>query len=73
MLNFFAKKMMESQLKNLPKDQQEKIMTAFQKDPEFFKNLADEIKKEVKSGKSQQVASMNVMMKHKDKLRDLMS
>lgn len=63
---------MEKQLKNLPKEQQEAIMSAFEKDPEFFKQMAEEIKKEVKSGKSQQTASMQVMMKHQNKLRELM-
>ncbi len=71
-MNFITRKIMQSQLKNLPKDQQEMIMTAIEKDPEFFKKLADEIKKEVKSGKSQQTASMIVMMKHQNKLRELM-
>jgi len=63
---------MERQLKNLPKEQREAIMIAFEKDPQFFKDMAKEIKKEVKAGKSQQVASMNVMMKHQNKLRELM-
>ena len=63
---------MERQLKNLPKDQQEAIMGAFEKDPEFFKQMAAEIKKQVKEGKSEQSASMNVMMKNQNKLRQLM-
>ncbi len=71
-MNFFTKKIMQSQLKSLPKDQQEMIMAAIEKDPEFFKKMADEIKREVKSGKSQQTASMVVMMKHQNKLKELM-
>ena len=71
-MNFFTKKIMQAQLRNLPKEQQEAIMTAFEKDPEFFKAMAKEIKKEVKSGKSEQAASMAVMMKHKNKLQELM-
>ena len=63
---------MERQLKDLPKEQQEAIMGAFEKDPEFFKQMAAEIKKEVNAGKSQQTASMQVMMKHQNKLRELM-
>ena len=72
MLNFVTKKLMQSQLKNLPKDQQEMIMIAFEKDPDFFKSMAKEIKDEVKKGKSEQTASMQVMMKHQNKLRELM-
>lgn len=72
MFKFLMKKLLASQVKNLPKEQQEAVLNAFERDPKFFQNLADEIKKEVKAGKSQQTASMLVMMKHKDKLRDLM-
>lgn len=73
MLNFVMRKMLSAQMKNLPKEQQEAIMSAFEKDPEFFKKMADEIKKEVKSGKNQQTASMIVMMRHKAKLQKLMT
>lgn len=72
MFNFMTKKLMERQLKNLPKEQQEAIMRAFEKDPEFFKNLAKEIKAKVKEGKDQQTASMLVMMKHKVKFQKLL-
>jgi hypothetical protein len=72
MFNFVTKKLMQAQLKNLPKEQQEAIMMAFEKDPDFFKKIAEEIKQEVKKGKSQQTASMQVMMKHQNKLRELM-
>jgi hypothetical protein len=72
MFKKLQQKMLEKQLKNLPKDQQEAIMAAFEKDPEFFKKMAEEIKAQVKSGKSEQAASMNVMMKNQNKLRDLM-
>jgi hypothetical protein len=72
MFKKLGNKLMERQLKNLPKEQREAIMIAFEKDPQFFKDMAKEIKKEVKAGKSQQVASMNVMMKHQNKLRELM-
>lgn len=73
MFNKLMKKMLASQMKNLPKEQQEAILSAFEKDPDFFKQMAAEIKKEIKSGKDQQTASMLVMMKHKDKFRKLMS
>lgn len=72
-MNFITRKIMQSQLKNVPQEQQEAIMTAFEKNPEFFKEMAKEIKKEVKSGKSQEAASMSVMMKNQNKLRQLMT
>jgi len=64
--------MMKQQLKNLPPEQAEKIMTAFEKDPKFFEQIAKEIKEKTKNGANQQNASMQVMMKHKQKLQDLM-
>lgn len=72
MLNFVMKKMMEKQLKGLPKDQQEKIINAFQKDPELFKNIAKEVKELTKKGQNEQMASMTVMMKYQNRLRELM-
>jgi len=72
MFNFVLKKMMKQQLKNLPPEQAEKIMTAFEKDPKFFEQIAKEIKEKTKNGANQQNASMQVMMKHKQKLQDLM-
>jgi mRNA-degrading endonuclease RelE of RelBE toxin-antitoxin system len=71
-MNFFLKQMMKKQLKQLPKDQQEKIMAAFEKDPEFFKNLATDIQAKIKEGKDQQTAAMEVMMSHQEKLADLL-
>ena len=72
MFNFVLKKMMKQQLKNLPPAQAEKIMVAFEKDPKFFEQIAKEIKEKTKNGANQQNASMQVMMKHKAKLQDLM-
>lgn len=64
--------MMKSQLKNLPKDQQEKIMAAFEKDPKFFQDMAKQIQQKVKNGANQQNAAMQVMMENQKKLQELM-
>jgi hypothetical protein len=72
MFQKLTKKLMEKQLSQLPKEQQEAIMIAFEKDPDFFKQMAKEIKAEVKKGKSEQAASMEIMMKNQNKLRQLM-
>ncbi len=63
---------MKQQLKNLPPEQADRIMNAFEKDPKFFEQIAKEIKEKVKAGANQQNASMQVMMKHKEKLQELM-
>ena len=71
-MNFILKAMLKKQLKNMPSDQQEKILTAFEKDPQLFQNIAKEIQEKVKAGKDQQSAAMEVMMSHKQELSELM-
>lgn len=70
--NFAAKKLLESQLKNVPKDQQEVIKTMFEKDPKLFEQIAKEIKAEQKKGMSQMQAAMKVMPKHQAKMQALL-
>ncbi len=66
------KQAMKSQLKNVPKDQQEKIMALIDKNPEFFTQLAEKIKKKVDSGKPQMAAVMEVMQENKEELQKMM-
>ena len=66
------KQVMKSQLKNVPKEQQEKIMELIDKNPEFFTQLAEKVKKKIDSGKPQMAAMMEVMQEHKAELQDMM-
>ncbi len=68
------KKMLGSQLKKtgLPQAQQDKLMDAMLKNPELFKKIGDEIKALEKQGRNQMYASMEVMKKYQNELRDLM-
>ncbi len=70
--DFFIKKMLESQMKNIPAEQREKIIKAISDNPEFFTKLAEEIKKEMDSGKNQMAAIMAVLPKYQDELRKMM-
>ncbi|NCN52431.1 hypothetical protein GW943_01325 [Candidatus Parcubacteria bacterium] len=67
-----ARKLLESQLKDVPKDQQEMIMTMFEKDPELLEKIAKEIQVEQKKGLSQMQAAMKVMPKYQGQLQALM-
>jgi len=69
---FIMRQSIKSQVKNLPADQQEKLMAAFEKNPGFFENIAREIDQKVKGGKGKTAASMEVMRKHQGELRKLM-
>lgn len=71
-MNFLMKKMLQRQLKNMPKDQAEMIMTLVEKNPELFKKIGDEIKAKTKNGIDQQTAAMSVMMAHKDEIQKAM-
>jgi hypothetical protein len=66
------KQAMKSQLKNVPKDQQEKIMSLIDKNPEFFKEMAGKVKKKIDAGKPQMSAMMEVMQENKEELQRLM-
>jgi hypothetical protein len=70
--NILMKQMLKSQMKNLPQDQQNKILSAIEKDPEFFNDIAKKIEQKVKEGKDQMSASMEVMRENQDKLKKLM-
>lgn len=72
--DFFMKKVLGSQLKKsgLPEAQQEKVMNAMMKNPELFQKIAKEVKELEKQGKNQMFASMEVMKKYQNELRDLM-
>ncbi len=72
MWNFVMKAAMKSQLKNVPKDQQEKIMELIDKNPEFFTQMAEKVKKKIDSGKPQMAAMMEVMQENKEDLQKMM-
>ncbi len=66
------KKMLQSQTKHLPKDQQEQVMMMLEKDPDLFMKIAQEVQAEMKKGKDQMAAAMAVMPKYQDRLKELM-
>jgi hypothetical protein len=72
MFNFIMKQAMKSQLKNVPKAEQEKIMGLIDKNPEFFTQMAEKVKKKIDSGLPQMTAMMEVMQENKTELQDMM-
>lgn len=70
--DLLLKKMLKNQLKGIPEDQQDKIISAVEKNPKLFADIAAEVQTKMKSGMDQQAATMEVMMKHKDALQELM-
>lgn len=70
--NFLMKQMLKKQMKGVPEAEQQKVFEAIEKNPDFFMNIAKEIEEKMKTGKSQMDASMEVMMSHQEKLREIM-
>jgi mRNA-degrading endonuclease RelE of RelBE toxin-antitoxin system len=72
MLNFFKDKLIKSQLKKLPPDQQQLVGALLEKNPKLFKKIGEEIKAKKKAGMDEQMASMQVMMAHKGEIQKIM-
>ncbi|MAZ30278.1 hypothetical protein CL655_03275 [bacterium] len=68
------KKLVQSQLKNVPADQQEMIMELVEKKPELFQKIAKEMQAELKAnGNNQMAASMKVLPKYQTEIAAVMS
>lgn len=63
--------MMEKQMKDVPEAEREKMLGLFMKHPEFFKQIAFEVKAEMDAGKDQMQAVMDVMMRHRDQAESI--
>jgi len=59
-------------MKGVPEAQQEKLIGAMERNPEFFKMIGEEIEAKKKAGKSEMEASMEVMRKHQSEFQKLM-
>ena len=69
--DFLMRKMLERQLKNVPKEEQEKMIAMITKNPEFFSKIAAEVKVRTDSGMDQMKATMEVMKSHQEELRKI--
>lgn len=70
--SFLMKQMLKSQLKGVPEAQQDMIISAVEKNPKLFEDIAREVQEKVKGGMEQQAATMQVMMAHQKELQDVM-
>ena len=65
------KQALKSQLKNMPQEQQEMILSAFEKDPKLFEKIAKETKELNDKGVDQQTAGLTIMKKYQNELAEL--
>jgi cell division septum initiation protein DivIVA len=71
MKNFLIKKLLKSQMKGVPEEEVDKILEIIEKNPELFQRISTEVQEEISSGKDQMTASMEVMTKYQNELKDL--
>jgi len=64
--------MIKSQMKDMPKAQQEKMERAIDSNPELFQKMAKEMKEKTKNGQTQMSAMMEVSKKYRSELQKLM-
>ncbi len=66
-----TKKIIKSQLKDMPKEQREMLEAMVEKNPDLFVKIAKETQALVKQGKDQMVAMMEVSRKYQSELQAL--
>ncbi|MBX9765507.1 hypothetical protein K2X83_02610, partial [Patescibacteria group bacterium] len=71
-MNFFIKQMLAKQMANMPAEQKEKVLKAFDENPDFFKKLIQDISDRLKKGEPQQAAIMAVLTTHKAELQKIL-
>lgn len=71
--DFILKKLIQSKLKGLPKDQQDMIMTVVSENPDLFKQIGNEVKAKTKGGMNEQMAMMQVMREHQGELQKILA
>jgi hypothetical protein len=67
------RKLLQSKLGALPKEEQDKIIKVVTKNPELFQEIAVKIKTKMDSGMDQMKATMSVMEEYKDRVQKLMA
>ncbi len=71
---FALKKVLQSQMKNVPAEQQQMIMEMIEKDPSLFEKIAKEMQEELKkNGNNQMAAAMKVLPKYQKEIMGAMS
>lgn len=71
---YALKKVVQSQMKNAPADQQQMIMAMLEKDPAMFEKIAKEMQEELKkNGNNQMAAAMKVLPKYQKEILGAMS
>jgi len=71
--DFFLNQALKYKMKDVPEEQREKLISVMEKNPEFFQKIGEEVKRRVKNGDSELVATMAVMREHQAELQKVMA
>ena len=67
--NFLFKQLLKSKLKDIPKEQQDKIFAALEENPKLFEELAHAVQEKMKQGKDQMAAVMEAAREREAELK----
>lgn len=71
---YALKKVLQSQMKDVPPEQQQMILEMIEKDPALFEKIAKEMQEELKvNGNNQMAAAMKVLPKYQKEILAVMS
>jgi SOS-response transcriptional repressor LexA len=70
--DFLIKKLVQSKMKNVPKEQQDMIIALVSENPVFFKKLQEKIETKKKQGQNEQMAMMQVMRENQAEIQNIM-
>ena len=59
-------------MKDIPPEQQEKVLKLISENPKFFENIATEVQAKMKGGKDQVSAVLEVITAHKEELQKML-
>lgn len=59
-------------MKDVPPEQQEKMIAMVEKNPELFQKIAAEVQEKMKGGMDQMGATMEVMKNYQEELKKIM-
>lgn len=66
------RKMLQSKLKGLPQNEQDKLLGMVERNPELFMRIVEETKEVIKEGKGEMDAVMEVLKNHEAEFKGLM-
>lgn len=69
--DFLIKKLVQSKMKDMPKEQQDMIIALVSENPEFFKKIQGQIEAKKKGGQNEQMAMMQVMRENQTEIQKL--